>query len=373
MAGNIETRDTTYAVYMAGFIVLAWLFWHFFHKQVTELFRIFTYGEFWLLSRIVSDPAVPAVRDILHDPKHYDIDWPYIRYAARLAGHFLRWPIMIILVTMAYLLMVSAPKSSYRKAYSLDKLIAAQAKIWPVISPIIKFNPAVDNARDPNGETPTELPLFAEALSPEEWLKYNSIPHGPDGLDQVAVAQAFAEQLGPRWRGPDALPFHVKALFAVFALKAARQREEADKLLGELALCADPKSDMALRPTATLRKEIDRIVKDPKLGGEAAKVTANHAFVTTAMLRLLGYSRDRGGVLAPAQFLWLRGANRALWYPLNNLGRQSFHAEAAGAISHYMAERAAGTPLLSPKVTQAVMSLNEYDHRLSRSLPGLAE
>ena len=195
----------------------------------------------------------------------------------------------------------------------------------------------------------------------------------PRGWTADAAAAAFAEQLGPRWRGADALPLHGKALFAAFALKAARKREEADDLLGRVALSVDGKNGMAFKPSAALRSEIQKIVNDPKIGGEAEKIAAQHAYVGPAMMRLLAYCRERGGVLAPAQFLWLRGANRRLWYPLNNVGRQSYHCEAAGAMAHYQAEKAAGTPLLSPKVATAVASLNEYDHRRSRLLPGIAE
>jgi intracellular multiplication protein IcmP len=170
------------------------------------------------------------------------------------------------------------------------------------------------------------------------------------------------------------LPWHARGLFAAFALKAARRRDEADTLLGEMARSVKSKKGMAFHPNAKLRRKILAIINDPKVGGEAAKIAKRHAYVATALLRLLEYARERGGVLAPAQFLWLRGADRALWYPLNNLGRQSFHTEAAGAIAHFQAEKAAGTPLLSPKVDNAVATIEEYTRHKHRSLvPSLVE
>ena len=63
------------------------------------------------------------------------------------------------------------------------------------------------------------------------------------------------------------------------------------------------------------------------------------------MVRALWYARSEGGVLAPAQFLWLRGHDRALWYPLNNLGRKSFHIEAMGAMCQYKAEKRVSRPI----------------------------
>ncbi len=368
-----QSSDSALLVWWCFVLVAGWLAWHFLRTPITELMRHVRMGELWLIGRFVSNPLIVAYQGYLNPRNHYAIDWPYIKTVSIVTGHYLRWPVALVLFILAVLMMFTAPKSSYKKAYSLDKLIDAQSRVWPVISPIVNFNAAANNARDPNAEMSDELPVFAEAMSPEEWLSYNAVAHGPDGLDRDAAASAFVAQLGGRWRGADALPLHGKALFAVFALKNQRKREEADDLLGRIARSIDGKNGMAFKPTAALRAEIVKLIRDPKVGGEAEKICAQHAYVAPAMMRLLANARERGGVLAPAQFLWLRGTQRALWYPLNNLGRQSFHCEAAGAVAHYQAERAAGTPLLSPKVATAVASLNEYDQRRSRFLPGIAE
>ncbi len=78
------------------------------------------------------------------------------------------------------------------------------------------------------------------------------------------------------------------------------------------------------------------------------------------MVGALRYARFQGGVLAPAQFLWLRAVDRALWYPLNNLGRRSFHTEGAGAMAHFMAEQNAKKPLVVPRIDTAIITLNQY-------------
>jgi intracellular multiplication protein IcmP len=67
-----------------------------------------------------------------------------------------------------------------------------------------------------------------------------------------------------------------------------------------------------------------------------------------------------GGVLAAAQFLWLRGVDRDLWYSLNNLGRRSFHSEGAGALAHYMAEDIAGKAVPGARLETAIGALNQY-------------
>ena len=77
-------------------------------------------------------------------------------------------------------------------------------------------------------------------------------------------------------------------------------------------------------------------------------------------MRALATAREEGGVLAPAQFVWLRAYERLLWYPLNNLGRQSYHMEAIGAMTHYKSEKLAQRPIPRPKVADAIKSLVEY-------------
>ena len=87
-------------------------------------------------------------------------------------------------------------------------------------------------------------------------------------------------------------------------------------------------------------------------------------------MRALATARDEGGVLAPAQFVWLRAYNRALWYPMNNLGRQSFHMEALGAMSHYRAEKITQRPVPVPKLGDAIETIVEYmGSALARPLP----
>ena len=78
------------------------------------------------------------------------------------------------------------------------------------------------------------------------------------------------------------------------------------------------------------------------------------------MVGVLRWGRYIGGLLAPAAFIWLRGEDRALWYPLNNLGRRSYHSEAAGAMAHFMAELAAKKPLPIPRVETALITINQY-------------
>ncbi len=255
---------------------------------------------------------------------------------------------------------------------NLDGIIAAQTPNFPAIHPFVKFNPSTMPPRPPGAPVPAELPMFSEALGPEEWVAYNQIPV-PDGqLDEKAAYIAFAKQLGPRWQGPMRLPPYKQILLAACCLKAARKRVDSDTMLGRLASCWSHDKKLQLSKDKTLLKEARAILKNRELAGSVLSKCNQHSFHTTALLRALQTAREEGGVMAPAQFVWLRAHDRNLWYPLNNLGRQAYHMEALGAMSHFKAEKLTQRPIPKPKVDDAIGSISEYmNSARARPIPQL--
>ena len=203
-----------------------------------------------------------------------------------------------------------------------------------------------------------KLPLFDEALSPEEWIGYNEIPFQNKKIDYDKAYRALTKQLGPRWQGPFKLPLYAQGLYAVCALKQVRKRDDAEALLNQLSLSWSAKK--GFKPSGKLKKQIREIIKNPKTGGELQKYADKHAFTTTALLRCLARARDEGGVLASATFLWLRAVDRELWYPMNNLGRKSYHAEACGAMVHYVNEIIAGQKIPVPQFEGAIKGVEDF-------------
>jgi intracellular multiplication protein IcmP len=344
------------------------LFWHFFQYQIKNAFRWLRYGEMWIVSWFVDDNytvryqgndyGFKASMPMFKNASPHDLDGHYSTLAY-FSMEPMKWPFIAILAVMAYWAYTRGPGTQYRRRLDLDGLIRAQAPTFPVIHPFIKFNPSLQKPRPPGAPVPAELPLFAEALGPEEWLAYNQIPI-PDGhVSEQESYIAFARQLGPRWQGWKALAPYRQVLLAAFCLKASRKRKEADALLGRLASCWSEKG-MHLGHDKSLAAEARKILKDEKLSGKTLAKCNNHAFETTALLRALQTAREEGGVMAPAQFVWMRAHDRLLWYPLNNLGRQAFHMEALGAMSHFKSEKLTQRPIPKPKVDNAILSISNY-------------
>lgn len=402
MSGGQQAENTLHenaigwAILLAVLAVVVWLFWYYKAEEVRNIVRWIRYGEMWIISWFIE------LRDIisgflnLGNNEEYEVlyrgkfvswqqyfeatpEWNkaeltyfHLSLFNALAMQPLRIVFFVIALLGALWCIFRGPKTHYRSKLGLEGLIERQASNFPVISPFVDFNPSTQPPRPPGSPVPAELPRFAEALGPEEWLAYYEVPV-PDGkIDEQAAAKAFQKQLIGRWKGPMALEPYKQILLASFCLKAARKRDQADEMLGRLALCWDFKSGLKLSRDKTLLKEARKILKSKDMAGSTLSKCNQHAFVTTAMLRGLATAREEGGVLAPSQFAWLRGYDRTLWYPLNNQGRQSFHMEAIGAMAHYKAEKMTQRPIPVPKVEFAVDTIKEYMGSLrARPIPQL--
>lgn len=350
------------------FIALFALFWYFNEFKVKSAIRWVRWGEMWAVSWVLDDDyAVQWNGQRVHFdtwlegiPKlqPHQLDDKTMNVIATLAMAPMKLPLAVLMGMIGLWCMMWGPGTNNRRKMTLDSLIAHQAKAFPVISPFVKFNPSKQTPRPPGSPVPAELPAFAEALGPEEWLAYHSIPI-PDGkIDRQAAYMALARQLGPRWQGWEKLPPYKQVLLACFCLKASRKRKESDDMIGRLAGSWTFEKGMKLDPK--LLRDARAVLRNKDLAGPTLRKANQHAFQTTAMMRALATAREEGGVMAPATFVWLRAYDRTLWYPLNNLGRQAFHMEAFGAMAHYKAEKMTQRPIPRPKVETAIDTLNEY-------------
>lgn len=403
MAGNNNT-DPTYVLVMFLAVIggTCWGVWYAFSKEFMEAVRYLRMAEitvlvpfsdqatacfYWLKDAKVGGalPTQATVgaavgcfgRDFISSlpaserMNYYSVSPDSLGFVSRYIGSYMRWILIAMCGYIVYYALYKTDRKKFRTTFNLESFIKIQAKVWPVISPIVNFNPAKSSSRIVGDVVPSNLPLFAEALAPEEWISYHQIPMANDIPERQATYNAFALQLGPRWTSVAKLPIYMQALIAAFALKGTQKREESDDFLGEIALCWSDKG--GFKPTPELVKKIKSTLKDPKVGGEALKIAQKHAYRTTAIIGTLKWARFMGGVLASAQFLWLRGVDRHLWYALNNLGRRSFHSEGAGSMAHYMAEEIAKKALVVPRLETAITTINKYTSEKQISIPPFSD
>ncbi|HEX2752202.1 MAG TPA: type IV secretion system protein [Alphaproteobacteria bacterium] len=357
--------------FLVVFIVggLAWIIWYFFSEELTNFVRWVRIAEMHLAQLIYGSDKMVRVPEV---PQRYPLSsWTQsfkkadvesmkglIKVSTFITQNALQWVFIGLMGVMALIVFWKGPGTYYRRRMGLEGLMREQAKSFPTIAPFLNFDPRKLPFRAPGSPVPAQLPLFSEALTPEEWLAYNEVPMSGGKMDVGRAYHALTKQLGKRWQGARKLPIHMQGLFAACALKHVRKRGPSDELLNAMARSWTPEKGFS--PDGKLVSEIRKVIKDPKIGGALEKFANQHAYETTALLRCLQRAREEGGVLAPAQFVWLRGHDRALWYPLNNLGRKSYHAEAAGAMVHYTNELIAGQRIPTPRFDEVISGFETY-------------
>lgn len=369
MADQRSPHEDSIMFFIVLFLILgiSWVIWTTFHLQLTDALRWVRIVEMKIVSLFVGQDygvsysglrgkqELDVWQEWLPKVDVREITTSHIRVSTELTMPILKYVFAAILFIMGFWVIFKGPETIYRRKMGLQQLITEQAKMFPIIAPFVKFNPAKMRFRAPGDPVPVRLPLFSEALAPEEWVAFNQISYVNRKLDVNKSYQALARQLGQRWKGPFGLPIHGQAIYAVFALKHVRKKTEAEAMLDELAESWSPKGGLRIKPK--LRSTIRKVIKDPKIGGKLTPFVNKHAYNTTALLRALMRARQEGGVLAPATFVWLRGHDRDMWYPMNNLGRKAYHAEASGALAHFTNELIAGQRIPAPKFDDVIKNI----------------
>lgn len=287
----------------------------------------------------------------------------------RAIGLYVRIPAVAFLVVLAAVCAACAAPSRFKRDFDLDGLLREQVKRFPVARAFV---------RRKLGLTRLDAALLRPAdyaLTAEEWLDRFVCKAGAD-FDEARATDALIAQLGPAWDGPSHASPVVRLLFAAFGLHREEKREAALTLLGEASAALDASKgedksgpDRYLAVPAVVNARVDALLADTRSFEGAAKAAAGHAYTTPALMTVLNVARLRAGVLAPAQFAWVKFVDRPLWYALQSLGFESeglgryLHpnprVEAAGARDHWASERTAMQPMTWPSIARALQALRQ--------------
>lgn len=340
---------------IVGLFVLGWLLWSFFHVQIVGFVLTIKVWEAHLIAIFL-----PSVAPIPAEIKHLQpqqVEFSQLLDISRTVGNYLRYPIIVILIILALFIYFGHINLQFKKTYTMKSLTEAERKTWPQISPVIKLNLVKEDI---------DKGVWAMALSPMQFAKKYHLLQKEKTILTMTMASTqrnqttvqirreaaypiFVLQLGEYWQGVERLSPSTKALFAVFAARANRDRDGALKLLLQLA-----ESTTTGRLNFSGVNELWEKHKNNKLVNQ---IVHSHAYVLTVMASMLELAR-KDGVLASADFLWLKPTDRSLWFMLNCVGRQTVFPEVAGPFAHWKIERAMGRRLLVPMVEEAVNGLD---------------
>jgi intracellular multiplication protein IcmP len=360
-----DTAAFNLFVIIVGLCVGAYLLWDTYHTQISAAVMAVMHHEIVFIDRFTDRYALADRQMAQSDPSGVTLRDLYgILHAV---GMFFRIPATALLAILALICVVHATPSRFKRRFDLDRLIREQARMFPVIAPFVARHLGV--VAPPNG-----VPRPADyALTPQEWIKCCA-QDAQGRFNRARAEAALVTQLGPGWMGPAAAPPVARLLFVVFALHLTERRDDAMALLVIAAKdLPQPEEDAPAGPERPLElpaavvEQADAALADPAEFVEAKTIAGRHAYTAPALMALLNAARLRAGVLAPAQFAWLKLVDRALWYSLHSLGYETegygryLHPnprpEAGGARDHWAAERAAGEPVIRPSVERALEAI----------------
>lgn len=270
-------------------------------------------------------------------------------YINRQIGNWLSYPIIGTLLLMAGFVYFRHTSHRFQKVYNMEELKKQESQNWPEITPVL----TLDLLKEDLDSGP-----WAMARLPLDFCKEHdmlTVGIGEEGkqvwkLNMEPAYRVFSLQVGGMWRGMQALPIYLKALMVIFLARALREREIANHFLKQIAASAGHgKLDFSGVEDQLKKYENCKPLK---------WLETRHAYVGTLMAALLEISRI-DGVLATAEFLWLKPVDRRMWFMLNSVGRQTAVVEVAGLFAHWHAEKKLKRPLKNPMVKEAVHALDE--------------
>lgn len=279
------------------------------------------------------------------DPKA--ITWENFATLNVLMGHWVRYPLIVILLVLAFVAFFHGGEQ-FRRVYDMKTLRQADETVWPQT----KVTRTIDLIQVDIDEGPWAMAKTPLNFCRENNLTVTTMIAGKKvwSLNEKAAYRLIALQIGPLWNGLENLPMHAKAIALICLLRATSERELAKKLIFQFSESASAGNiDFTGVPENIKRFYQHKIVRFLEM---------RHAYVFTFMASLLEIGRS-DGVLASAEFLWLKPMDRRLWYVLNNVGRRTAFVEVAGAVAHWYVEKKVGRALKTPVVKCAVDALTE--------------
>ncbi|WP_158746698.1 hypothetical protein [Acidisphaera sp. L21] len=382
---NDDFTFLSLAVIAIGLAFFGWLGWTHYHGAISAVVADGLEYQIQIIHRFT--PALDGLYQTIASANFDAVTIPEILTAANLTGHYLRIPVIVIILVLAVFCFARAAPSQFTRKLDLEGLIREQTLYFRAITAFARRNLRLVPLR-PDALRPSD-----PALHTREWVsrfadaaRGRPRPAGPV-FDERAAVKAFTAQLGPIWRGIQHAPGHVRVLYAAFGLHLEQRRSEAQDLLGAFseAIPVGGSSETAGPATAYdipagVVALADDVLRATEMFVQAASIAGGHAYTAPALMSVLTAARRRAGVLAPAQFACLKLIDRSLWYALHSLGfegdgpGQTTHPnpriEAAGARDHWAAERVAGKPLIIPSFGRALAAVRaslEEDEANARS------
>lgn len=333
--------------------ITGYLIWRAGHQHFVSLVFGLNVLEAKMIDLFVGGPQLREEVYIMQTVDPAAVTWNQMIILTRSVGDYVRYPVIVILCALAFLLYRSDITMKFRKSYDMKSLRAQEQANWPAIMPVVKLDLVETNINEgpwAMALTPMEFARKYHLLKKNDVLMDNPTP----GLEMTAgirrgdAKRVFTMQLGAYWDGFARCPPYARALAAVFIARMNRDRAAAAKILETL-----DKTSATGKPDYSVA---NGIIKKYENSQGVQEIVQRHAYLMTVMASLLVAARA-DGVVPSSEFLWLKPVDRRLWYMLNCVGRQTPFVEVGGPFAHWRAEIAMQRRSLVPMIDEAIKAL----------------
>lgn len=333
--------------------ITAFIIWKVAHEYIVSFVFMLNIWQAKLITLFVNDATLEqSIRD-MQTINPASVDWDQFLALTGSVGNYIRYPVVAILVLLAFFLYRSNITLKFRKTHDMKTLRSQEQQNWSAIMPIIKEDLVVQDVNKgpwAMALTPIEFARKYHLLKKDDAILDNPLP-GQEmtaGIRRGDAKRVFTLQLGPYFDGFDHCSPQAATMAAIFMARMNRDRTAANDILKTMnKSCALGKPDFSVARAVLKKYQNTELVQE---------VLAKHAYLLTVMASLLQESRE-DGVMPSAEFLWLKPIDRRLWYMLNCVGRQTPFPEVAGPFAHWCAEKAMGRRSLVPMIDEAIKAL----------------
>lgn len=340
--------------WLAIFFILAFaIIWKTAHQYIVSFVFKIMVVQSKLITVFYQDPRLNQAVYDMQTVNPVTIDWSQFITLISIVGEYLRYPVIGVLVILAAVIYFSDIKLKFKHIHDMKSLRLQEQGNWTCIMPVISQDlVATDINKGPwaMALTPMEFARRYNLLKKDDPVLDKQVP----GLEMTAgirrgdAKRVFTLQLGPYFDGFEHVAPHVMALAAAFMARINRDRGSASLIIDTLN-----KTWPLGKPNYSIAKPILKKYEQTELVQE---IISGHAYVLTVMASLIQAARA-DGVVASADFLWLKPTDRRLWYMLNCVGRQTPYAEVGGAFAHWRAEKVRGRRSQAPMIDEAIKAL----------------
>lgn len=411
-ADNNLPNMVVYVIVLMVFCAVCAYGYDYYRAEVNEVLFNFAKIQLWVFAKLGFDKAQAAYQ-LISDANPGEYSFDIVKRIYGYVGYYTRWVFAACILIFLLRIYIVGIGSDYTRKLTMEKLVEENVNAYPSLAPVAGRRILEE---DPNEgpwrvalqplqfSVPKNLlinsitgnPVIHEEVMddnhfPVEHSKYLGKDADPLKLNKEKTERVFKKQLGSKFKKPifdknnelsaeslAELPEYYQGLAAIFLAygAGAAGREDAGDLIDHMALSFREGGrrvtvDRGLyKKTYTQDYDINidgatELIEKYSKRREVFHSTKNHTtYINTWMCALYMYARKKG-VLPTSLIIWLKPADRRLWYVLNQVGGDTPWVEGAASWAHMSVEKQYGRTLRTPMISGAVDALEEALQELS--------